>query len=696
MTAAHRRLTSFSAVIETKTTEPDRPVQHTALAFRKPDRVRVQTTVDSRTALAVSDGEAIYLSSSQEGKKYLTLPLGGEDALEEVLRALDTAARAAGVWADGSGLGPAGALMSGKDFQASLGSPGEAKVGPPGVVEETPVDSVIVTFRPHQGPREEARLVLEIGRRDHLLRRLTFGPAGPSSRIATVTQTHTQVRGDPALEAGLFSFSIPRGAKPVPVPERKGAEPLKLVLGAVVIAAALLALARGWDVRLALLLASLTLGTIAGDPMAIVRKFFAIFSDERYVVPICSAMGFAYVLRHTLCDQHLVHLLTNPLRRARPFLIPGAVLVGFLVNVPIVSQTSTAVAIGSVLIPLLLAARISPVTAGATLLLGASMGGELFNPGAPEYPAIVSATNAAAAWSGSWALQPFALTSTGCVQRVALLNLIQVAVAGSLFWALSLRAETRYARDRAMADAVEAADPAPNLFKVSILKAMIPLVPLVILFLIGGEVPKPTQVVEVPQAWLVDARSKIDQVSPASTFDSRLIGAAMLVGVALAAVTARRQALGTMKAFFDGAGYAFANIVAIIVTAACFAEGVKLIGLAEIVGTLITALPALILPVAGLLPLAFAAISGSGIATTQGLFEFFAKPAWTSGIDPGHVGGLVSLAAAAGRTMSPAAAVTLMCAALTETSPLLLVRRDDHHDHADQKGRGHAAALMAR
>ena len=43
------------------------------------------------------------------------------------------------------------------------------------------------------------------------------------------------------------------------------------------------------------------------------------------------------------CDQHLVHLLVEPLRRVRIFLIPGAVLVGFLVNIPVISQTSTAV-----------------------------------------------------------------------------------------------------------------------------------------------------------------------------------------------------------------------------------------------------------------------------------------------------------------------------------------------------------------
>jgi DcuC family C4-dicarboxylate transporter len=63
------------------------------------------------------------------------------------------------------------------------------------------------------------------------------------------------------------------------------------------------------------------------------------------------------------------------------------------------------------------------------------------------------------------------------------------------------------------------------------------------------------------------------------------------------------------------------------------------------------------------------------MAATQSLFEFFVPPACSLHVDPVHVGAVVSVAAAAGRTMSPVAAVTLMCAALTGTTPFDLVRR---------------------
>src|ERR1700687_1654752 len=106
------------------------------------------------------------------------------------------------------------------------------------------------------------------------------------------------------------------------------------VLGLTIIAAAVGAIVWKVDVRLVLVSAGLALGTLAGRPDTIVRKFFVMFTSEQFVVPICCAMGFAYVLRQTGCDRHLVHLLVRPLQRYRLFLIPGAVLVGFLVNIP--------------------------------------------------------------------------------------------------------------------------------------------------------------------------------------------------------------------------------------------------------------------------------------------------------------------------------------------------------------------------
>src|SRR5262249_25370864 len=199
---------------------------------------------------------------------------------------------------------------------------------------------------------------------------------------------------------------------------------------------AIVAVYRRVDVRLALLGAALALGCLAGNPIAVVRVFLETFSNERFVVPICTAMGFAYVLRYTGCDRHLVHLLLRPVRRARAARVRGRVLMGFRVNIPVVSQTSTAVTLGAVATPLLLAARIPPLTVGAALLLGSSIGGELLNPGAPELRTTVEESERAA----QQLHKPSpGLTGAGGVARVVPLNLLGLGVATVVFCALSAR-----------------------------------------------------------------------------------------------------------------------------------------------------------------------------------------------------------------------------------------------------------------
>ncbi len=433
------------------------------------------------------------------------------------------------------------------------------------------------------------------------------------------------------------------------------------LLAVLIIAAAVYAVIRRVDVRLALILGAAALAPLGKDWTAVVVKFFSTFTAQEYLIPIGCAMGFAYVLRHTGCDQHLVQLLCEPLRHARLFLIPGAVVVGFVVNIPILSQTSAAVAIGSVLIPLLLAAGVSRVTAGAALLLGDSLGGELLNPGAPEYRTVMTATKALEA----------PVTSDRILAAVWPLDMLHLGIAVAVFWFLSLRAEAAYRKQQGQLESLapETAAKQPD-FRVNLLKASVPLLPLVILFMVA--LPEGMRVFTVPPDWLLSAK---EREGGAGLYDARLIGAAMLVGVVVAALTDRKRAAGVAGAFFEGAGYALTNIVALIVAANCFGEGVRQIGLAEHVDRLIRAAPALLMPLAGFLPLGFAFVSGSGMASTQSLYEFFAAPGLALGVAPEQVGAVVSLGAAAGRTMAPVAAVTLMSARLTETEPLDLVKR---------------------
>jgi len=439
------------------------------------------------------------------------------------------------------------------------------------------------------------------------------------------------------------------------------------------VALAIVLIVRGHDVRLVLLGASLAIATItdlaAGHTFAlaaVVREFVATFSNEKFVVPICSAMGFAYVLRHTGCERHLVLLLVKPLRTVRFLLVPGVIVVGFLVNIPVISQTSTAVCIGPVVVPLMRAAGYSMATIGACLLLGASVGGELLNPGAPELLTVFNKTGVS--------------TQRQVSEYLPRLVFTQLAVATLAAWVMSRwweRGATSHEPD-----AQARAEPAPE--PINPLKALVPLVPLVLLFLAGP----PFDAFHVPQNWLVNRPAETTAAaltgSPAAwvgeykldaSYSSRLIGLAMLVGVLVALAVSPGKWRDGAKQFFDGAGYGFANIVSLIVTATCFGKAIESAGLAVALGRGIAESPGLLQPLAALIPLAFAALSGSGMASTQSLYGFFFDPSLEHGHDPTAIGSLVALGSAAGRTMSPVAAVTLMCGTLTQTNPFTLARR---------------------
>ena len=186
--------------------------------------------------------------------------------------------------------------------------------------------------------------------------------------------------------------------------------------------------------------------------------------------------------------------------------------------------------------------------------------------------------------------------------------------------------------------------------------------------------------------WLVSPKEMSAFADPvkasASAFTGRLIGAAMLIGVFVAALTCARTKSDTdrqakpnlTKAFFEGAGYALANIVAIIAAAACFGEGVKQLGLKDALGAVLNAWPALLLPMSGILPLLFAIVSGSGIAATQILYPVLAAPAAHLQMDLTQLGSLVVVGAAAGRTMSPVSAIAVMCGDMTETRSVDLIK----------------------
>src|SRR4029079_18475521 len=130
-------------------------------------------------------------------------------------------------------------------------------------------------------------------------------------------------------------------------------------------------------------------------------------------------------------------------------------------------------------------------SAGAALLLGSSIGGELLNPGAPEFQTIMEK------------LPGEGLQTSDCVRVIAAPLVFHLGLATLLFWAWNARVERseqsrreseRYAKQR-----VEKPPEVAPAFHVNLAKALVPIVPLVLLFLTGP----PLEYVHLDRRWLV-------------------------------------------------------------------------------------------------------------------------------------------------------------------------------------------------
>jgi DcuC family C4-dicarboxylate transporter len=432
-----------------------------------------------------------------------------------------------------------------------------------------------------------------------------------------------------------------------------------LALGVVI--ATVAAVRRGLDVRLTLLLAALPLSLATGETLGILGIMARELTNPATVIPIGASMGFAFVIRETGCDRDLIQLLLKPLRASRAMLIPGGILAGYIINTTIVSQAGTAAVLGPILLPLLRAGGISPVLGGAALLMGASMGGELFNPGAVEIRTLANLTGR---------------SSIEVIHGIAPRNLTACLVSLGVFWFLARR-RPRPREDEsdieagagqgagagAGADSCSGAgSPTGNLgaeTRINLLRAFVPLLPLVLLFL------EPS----LARSWGLTRL-----VTLPDSFDARLqepatILVAMLVGVMVAGLVAPRSHGRLTHAFFEGAGYAYTHVISLIVVAMMFASALESSGLVLSLARQTRWIPWILEPATWLLACFFAWVCGSGIAPAVAIMKIVVPEAESLGFSPIEVGGMAAIGAHFGRTMSPAAAVVAMSARLAQERP---------------------------
>lgn len=408
-----------------------------------------------------------------------------------------------------------------------------------------------------------------------------------------------------------------------------------LVLAGLVAAAAIVAIRRGWDVRITLFGAGLVLCAATGAWFKVFDAFQVALGRADIIGPICSAMGYAWVLKATDCDRHMVRLLTRPLQQWKWALVPGGIAVGFVTNMAITSQTATAAAVGPILIPILVAAGYRPLLAGAVLVTGCSLGGNLFNPGEPDIVAIHAATQ---------------VDVGSIINATVMPNLISLLVATSVMIVLASRMQSP-----------ERPASVASTESVSVIKALLPPLPVVLLLAL-----QPGLGLAPPLLAIYPKGVHVSMV--------------MLVCTAIVVLVTRKGALqahaGRLTAeFFEGMGYAFTRVISLIVAASCFIAGLDAVGAIKGVAAMLVEQPDLATVLSPVVTWALAVVSGSGTAPsvsfTQAMVPGVAAVDVAHGVDLGILG---AIGASLGRTMSPVAAIVLFTCTLVEARPTELVR----------------------
>lgn len=407
-----------------------------------------------------------------------------------------------------------------------------------------------------------------------------------------------------------------------------------LLVGGLIVILTFVLIVKKYEARLVLFLAGLLMCLIGGLPGDVMKAFTKAMVNNSLVPTICTVMGFSYVMRLTTCDQHLVQSISGILKRGRAILVPISFFLTWWISLAIPSASGCSAAVGSILIPTLIAAGVHPAMAAATVLAGTW--GSAISPG--------NAHN------------PFVADLAGTDMMTVIINETPASVIASIACVVVM---TAYAvlrkegatEERRLAYLKEIGEEGTNKasFHVRPLLAIVPLVPLFLLILGSKQV------------------GLLPEIS---------VPLSMLIGVALGFLVTLKDAQEICRKFFEGMGNAYADVIGLIVCASVFTTGMTAIGLTGALTELMEGSQAAAAATGTFGPFFIAVISGSGDAAAfafNGAITPFAEQFGLSIMD---LGSLAQIAGAMGRSMSPIAGAAIICAGLAKVNPIEVSKRN--------------------
>ena len=410
---------------------------------------------------------------------------------------------------------------------------------------------------------------------------------------------------------------------------------LKSIIAILGIAVTVYLLIKKYETRTVLIGVGLLMAMLTLNPMAALDAFAKSMTSGGLIMAICSSMGFAYVMKYTQCDTHLVHLLTKPLSGLKFFLIPIATIITFFINIAIPSAAGCAAAVGATLIPVLKSSGVRPAMAGAAILAGTF--GSMMSPGS-SHSAMISEMSGLTITQVNLSHAPYTIIA-GAIGAVVLTLL-----------ALVFKDYGQEHRDAYVAENKAS----ENTFqKVNVLYAFAPLVPLIILVIGGTSL----------------------QQTPGLEWTKMGVPQAMLIGAIYGILVTRVSPVKITEEFFNGMGSSYANVLGFLIAASVFVAGLKSTGAIDSAIEFLKHSNEFVRWGATIGPFLMGVITGSGDAAAIAFNTAVTPHAVELGYTHVNLGMGAAIAGAIGRTASPIAGVTIVCAGLAMVNPIEMVKR---------------------
>jgi outer membrane lipoprotein-sorting protein/peroxiredoxin len=221
--AAYRGLTTFSAdILVVQKAGPTEHKRATKLTIQKPAKLSAEINIDDSVVHVVSNGTSVFTDSSKDTKSYVKQPVAKFDD------AVSALARNGGA---GIGLLPILLTNPAAEKQIVPGKPTSLKRLPDEMVSGEPCDVVEAILG--EGERS-SKFNYAIGKTDHLIRRLSIGPA--KEEKPSVVETYSNISLQPSVTDATFAYTPAPGAEVKTAPAEPQMFDPRLKVGAVPLA----------------------------------------------------------------------------------------------------------------------------------------------------------------------------------------------------------------------------------------------------------------------------------------------------------------------------------------------------------------------------------------------------------------------------------------------------------------------------